>query len=59
LPAANTGEQPGLLDVDPGIDERRGQMLREIFEVVGEFLARDGGVVEQVDLVDFTDRRSS
>ncbi|MFE0726891.1 hypothetical protein ACFW2X_01300 [Streptomyces antibioticus] len=36
LLAADPGEQPGLLDVDPGIDEGRRQVLGEVLQVIGE-----------------------
>ncbi len=50
-------EQPFPLDVDAGVDERRGDPFREVFELVGNLGPAAGGQVEVVDLVEFTDRR--
>ena len=56
LAAAGAGEYPAALDVDPGVDEGRGQVLGEILQVVGQVFPGGGAVVEVVDLIDFTDR---
>jgi hypothetical protein len=56
LAAAGAGEHPAPLDVDPGVDEGRGQVLGEVLQVVRQVLPGRGAVVEVVDLVDFTDR---
>lgn len=50
--AAHPGEQPGPLDVDTDVDERRGQMLGEVLQVVGHVLTGGGGQIQVVDLVD-------
>lgn len=57
LRAGGAGEQGGGGDVDTRVHECRRDPLGEVFEEAGGFGA--GARVEAVDLVDFTDRRSS
>ncbi len=52
LPAAGAGEQSDPFDVDAGVDERGGQPLGEVLQLVGDLGAGSGGQVEVVQLVD-------
>lgn len=52
LVTSDAGEQPGVFDVDPRIDEGRGQVLGEVLEMVRQLLAGGGGRVHRMDLVD-------
>ncbi|MCG6500036.1 hypothetical protein MCM47_38515 [Kitasatospora sp. A2-31] len=52
LLATDSGEQALALDVDAGIDERGGDVLREVLQMVGQVLAGGRGHVDVVDLVD-------
>jgi hypothetical protein len=56
LPAPGPGEQADLIHVQAGVDERRRQLLCEIFERVGHLGAGPGG---QADVVDLTSTRST
>jgi hypothetical protein len=49
-------KRTGTLDVDSGVYECGGQVLGEVFEVIGHVLTGAGGQVQVVDLIDFTDR---
>ncbi|MFJ4858989.1 hypothetical protein [Streptomyces sp. NPDC088730] len=49
----------GSLDVDAGVDERRGDALGEVLEGVGDLGAVAAGQRDVVELVGFTDCRSS
>ena len=52
LAAAGAGEHSAALDVDPGVDKGRGQVLGEVLQVIGQVLPGGGAVVEVVDLID-------
>lgn len=58
LLSAGSGEQVAF-DVDPGIDERRGDALGEVLQRVGDLGAGPGRQRDVVQFVDFTDRRNS
>lgn len=59
LAAAGAGEQALVLDVDARVGEGSGESFGEVLQLVGGFGAGAGGQVQVVQLVDFTDRRSS
>jgi hypothetical protein len=59
LGAAGAGEQGCVGEVDAGVDERGGDAFAEVLHLVGGLGADAGAGVEQMDVVDITDRRSS